>query len=193
MKTEYYIGLDCGGTRTRGVVADEQMRILARARAGPGNPLSAGMTVAFSSYRSVIRRLLDQTRLNRADITALGIGAAGAGRQAERLRLEQALQKLVPRARIMVESDGMIALLGATLGKPGIIVIAGTGLFCPRDGRRRKNLPGRRLGADPGRRRRRGHPGARGHPGNAARRRWPGTRDHSSARNPGPLSCPHAG
>jgi N-acetylglucosamine kinase-like BadF-type ATPase len=129
MKTEYYIGLDCGGTRTRGVVADEQMRILARARAGPGNPLSAGMTVAFSSYRSVIRRLLDQTRLNRADITALGIGAAGAGRQAERLRLEQALQKLVPRARIMVESDGMIALLGATLGKPGIIVIAGTGSF----------------------------------------------------------------
>ena len=48
MKTEYYIGLDCGGTRTRGVVADEQMRILARARAGPGNPLSAGMTVAFT-------------------------------------------------------------------------------------------------------------------------------------------------
>jgi N-acetylglucosamine kinase-like BadF-type ATPase len=129
MKAEYYIGLDCGGTRTRGVVADEQLKILARARAGPGNPLSAGMTVVISAYRSVIRRLLDQTRLNPSDITGLGIGAAGAGRPAERLRLQQALRKLVPRARIMVETDGMIALLGATLGKAGIMVIAGTGSF----------------------------------------------------------------
>jgi N-acetylglucosamine kinase-like BadF-type ATPase len=73
--------------------------------------------------------MLNKTGLGRADIAALGIGAAGAGRRAERLRLEKALKKLVPRARILVESDGMIALLGATLGKPGIIAIAGTGSF----------------------------------------------------------------
>jgi N-acetylglucosamine kinase-like BadF-type ATPase len=129
IKAGHYIGLDCGGTTTRGVLADEQMKVLARARAGPGNPLSAGMRVAVSSYRSVISRLLSKAGLDRADINALGIGAAGAGRPAERLRLEKALKKLVPRARILVESDGMIALLGATLGKAGIIVIAGTGSF----------------------------------------------------------------
>ena len=129
IRAEYYIGLDCGGTKTRGVLADEQLRILARARGGPGNPLSSGMRVAVSSFRSVIGRLLNKTGLRRGDIAALGIGAAGAGRRAERLRLERALKRLVPRARILVESDGMIALLGATLGKAGIIVIAGTGSF----------------------------------------------------------------
>src|SRR5688500_15810821 len=127
--TRYFIGLDCGGTRTRGVLADSQGRILARARGGPGNPLSAGMTTASRSYGTVLRRLLAKADLAAKSISAVGVGAAGAGRDAERIRIERSLRRLVPKARIFVDSDGMIALLGAIGAGAGIIVIAGTGSF----------------------------------------------------------------
>jgi N-acetylglucosamine kinase-like BadF-type ATPase len=39
------------------------------------------------------------------------------------------LRDLLPLARIRVDSDGLIALLAATRGAPGMIVIAGTGSF----------------------------------------------------------------
>ena len=127
--TRYFIGLDCGGTTTRGVLADSQGRILARARGGPGNPLSAGMTIASRSYESVLRRLFERAGLGGKDISAIGVGAAGAGREAERRRIERSLRRLAPKARIFVDSDGMIALLGAIGVGAGIIVIAGTGSF----------------------------------------------------------------
>ena len=123
----YYIGLDCGGSKTRGVLADKDFRIIARAGGGPGNPLSAGSVEAFRTYRSVIRLLLAKGRLEAGAITAVGLGAAGAGRMAEQEKIERILRKLLPRATITVSSDGVIALLGATRGEPGIIVIAGTG------------------------------------------------------------------
>ena len=125
----YFVGLDCGGTRTRAVLVDQRLEILARAAAGPGNPLSAGMSVAARSYRTVLRRLLARAKLEPRDVSAVGLGAAGAGREAERRRVARVLRRLAPSARIRVASDGFIALLGATAGKPGLIVIAGTGSF----------------------------------------------------------------
>lgn len=127
--TRYFVGLDCGGSKTRGVLADESMRILARASAGPGNPLSAGMQTARKSYARVIRSLLNRSKLGAGEITAIVLGAAGAGRRAESLRISGAIRKLLPRALIDVETDGIIALMGGTLGKPGLIIIAGTGSF----------------------------------------------------------------
>lgn len=141
-KTRYFIGLDCGGTRTRGVVADSQGRILGRARGGPGNPLSAGMTMVSRSYASVLRRLLKRAGLEARDISAVGVGAAGAGRVAERRRIERSLRRLALKARIFVDSDGMIALLGAIGVGAGIIVIAGTGSFVLGIDHRRKQARG---------------------------------------------------
>jgi N-acetylglucosamine kinase-like BadF-type ATPase len=60
-------------------------------------------------------------------IAAIALGAAGAGRPAERGRIAAALRRLAPRARISVDTDAAIALFGATMGKPGILGIAGTG------------------------------------------------------------------
>ena len=126
---EYLIGLDCGGSHTRGVLADGDLTVLARSDGGPGNPLSAGFPVAARSYGVVIRALLRRARLGSADVAAVGLGAAGAGRAAERTRIEAVLRRILPKARLRVDTDGLIALLGATRGEPGIIVIAGTGSF----------------------------------------------------------------
>jgi N-acetylglucosamine kinase-like BadF-type ATPase len=123
----YCIGMDCGGTTTRAVLADAKARILARAKIGSGNPMSAGLRVASRSYELAVHRLLRRAGLRPNAIAAVAVGAAGAGRPAERRRIAATLRRLAPRARISVDTDAGIALYGATMGKPGILVIAGTG------------------------------------------------------------------
>jgi N-acetylglucosamine kinase-like BadF-type ATPase len=137
----YFIGLDCGGSRTKGMLADESLNVLARASAGPGNPLSAGLDRARKSYESTIRRLLRRACVLPTEVDAAVVGAAGAGRPADARVIQRAVREFLPRADIRVETDGMIALLGGTLGEPGVIVIAGTGSFVlgiDRRGRRRR-------------------------------------------------------
>jgi N-acetylglucosamine kinase-like BadF-type ATPase len=87
------------------------------------------MAVASRSYETVLTRLLKKSGLGAKEIFAVGVGAAGAGRDVEQRRIERSLRRLVPKARIFVDSDGMIALLGAIGVGAGIIVIAGTGSF----------------------------------------------------------------
>jgi len=125
--TMYCIGMDCGGTTTRVVLADAEAKVLARATVGSGNPLSAGLRVAARSYELAIRRLLCKAGLRSNEIAAVALGAAGAGRPAERKGIAATLRRLAPHARISVDTDAGIALFGATMGKPGILVIAGTG------------------------------------------------------------------
>ncbi len=123
----FCIGMDCGGSRTRALLADLGGGIVARAVAGPGNPLSAGFEAAEQAYWTAIRGLLSRAGLGSGAVAAVAIGTAGAGRTAERKRITASLKKILPRARIAVDSDAAMALLGATRGKPGIIAISGTG------------------------------------------------------------------
>jgi N-acetylglucosamine kinase-like BadF-type ATPase len=125
----FWIGLDCGGTRTRGVLADDTLQVRARAEGGPGNPLSAGMPAAARAYRTTVRRLLRSSGVPADRVRGVGLGAAGAGRPEEQRRIRAVLERLLPGAGVRVDTDGMIALLGATRGAPGIVVIAGTGSF----------------------------------------------------------------
>lgn len=126
-KDGFCIGMDCGGSRTRAVVGGRPDGILARASAGPGNPLSAGFSAAARAYETAISLLLSRAGLQPDAIAAVAVGAAGAGRPAERRRIAATLKRILPQARIAVDSDAVMALLGATMGKPGIIVISGTG------------------------------------------------------------------
>src|SRR4030042_1026984 len=57
----------------------------------------------------------------------LVVGAAGAGREEERLALEAALEALRIAPRVHVTTDGAIALQSAFGDTAGIVLIAGTG------------------------------------------------------------------
>lgn len=118
------VGVDAGGTKTAAVVGDGHT-ILGRAD-GPGGAIRPGRAlVAANAIADTVRRALSASGHLQAD--AIVVGAAGAGRGAEREELERALRSEQIGKRILVTTDIEVALAAAFGRGPGIVVSAGTG------------------------------------------------------------------
>ena len=118
------VGADVGGTSSRVVVYDDDTE---RGRAeGPGSPMRLGQgTRLATALAGLARPLLLRGRTVRAD--TLVVGAAGAGREAERGELQSALELERLAWRVIVTTDGELARAAAFAGAPGVLLIAGTG------------------------------------------------------------------
>jgi glucosamine kinase len=118
------VGVDAGGTKTAAVVGDGHS-ILSRAD-GAGGAIRPGRAlVASSAIADVVRRALSMAGVLQAEV--LVVGAAGAGREAERDELERALRGEQVARRVQVTTDIAVALAAAFGREPGIVVSAGTG------------------------------------------------------------------
>ncbi|TMC05120.1 MAG: ATPase [Chloroflexi bacterium] len=113
------LGLDIGGSRTRGRVCADG-RVVAEA-SGP----SASLTAAGPDQaREVLGGLLAE--LGRPAVVAAVAGAAGCDTAAGRDRMRELLAPLLPGARVEVVHDTRLVLAAAGLDA-GIVLIAGTG------------------------------------------------------------------
>jgi len=128
----FYIGLDGGGTKTKCVVVDKQMNVLSELVGGPSNFLVFDLDEVTQSLFNLINDSIKQAGIDISEIDSILLGTAGAGRREDAERLEKSfIQKAneshMPIKIFVVESDARIALEGAFSGKPGSILISGTG------------------------------------------------------------------
>ncbi len=123
------VGVDGGGTKTQAVILDFNSSVIGEGLAGPSNPLRVGISSAAAAVRDAIDRACEMAQVRRTDLLAAQVGLAGARRPALSARMRDALAALGV-AEVIVVGDADIALYGATEGKPGLIVIAGTGSIC---------------------------------------------------------------
>ncbi|MHB2025880.1 MAG: BadF/BadG/BcrA/BcrD ATPase family protein [Elusimicrobiota bacterium] len=120
------LGLDLGGTRLRACLAYEDGR-LSRTKVLAA-PLPSALAQEISGLKA---------RWNISGLERLVIGSAGAWAKPNRRRLEKSLSGLA--RRITVLADVELAYEAALAGRPGILIIAGTGsiaLGIGQDGRR---------------------------------------------------------
>jgi N-acetylglucosamine kinase-like BadF-type ATPase len=124
------LGFDGGGTKTDCVLMDEQGAVLARAQAGPSNPLRVGFGAAIASVRDAARAAIAQVAgsANNAKIAALCAGLAGAGPRESAEKLQALLAAEFPESKIQISTDLDLALAAAGEG-PAIVLLAGTGSF----------------------------------------------------------------
>jgi N-acetylglucosamine kinase-like BadF-type ATPase len=121
-------GADGGGTKTVGLLADEHARIIAERTAGATNANVVGVETAVENLAVLLRGCCEDARCSIADVRAIVLGLAGAGRKAVREEIGERLrERLHVRGRLVVETDARIALEGAFEGAAGIVVIVGTG------------------------------------------------------------------
>ena len=120
------IGVDAGASHSTAAVANEHGTALVRSDGAPG-AMRPGEAAAVAA------RILDTCReaLRKAEREVKGdvlvVGAAGVGREEERLALQAALEDAGLAPRVAVTVDGAIALQSAFGDAAGIALLAGTG------------------------------------------------------------------
>jgi N-acetylglucosamine kinase-like BadF-type ATPase len=120
------IGVDAGASHTTAAVADVHGTVLVRAEGAPGAVRPGDADGAAARIVDTCREaLLKAERPMGGDV--LVVGAAGAGRESERLALEAALEATRLFGRVHVTTDGAIALQAAFGEGHGIVLMAGTG------------------------------------------------------------------
>ena len=125
---KYFIGIDGGGTKTDCILTDEKYNQLFSLKGGPLNLLTTFPTESSRTILQLVNSCLSKLNISHNDLGCIGIGAAGAGRVEDSEKLEVNLKPLLPPSTILkVTSDAAAALEGAFNGKPGCILISGTG------------------------------------------------------------------
>ncbi|HEY2931470.1 MAG TPA: BadF/BadG/BcrA/BcrD ATPase family protein [Acidobacteriota bacterium] len=123
----YVIGIDGGGTKTTCLIADGRGRPLGIGRGGPGNYLREGLMVVRLSLQEAIEGARAEAGLKRQQISVVCAGLAGMDRREDKEVILRILQEIAPAGKYRLENDAYIALKGATAGKPGVVLISGTG------------------------------------------------------------------
>jgi N-acetylmuramic acid 6-phosphate etherase len=116
------VGVDAGGTKTIGVVADESGRVLNTVRGGGANLHVHGEL----AVEKVLAHLLDELCPDERP-EALCLGMAGVDRPGEDALVKSLLRRLGFRGNALVVNDAVIAIAAGAHDRVGVVVIAGTG------------------------------------------------------------------
>lgn len=124
----YVLGIDGGGTKTSGVVADENGTVYMQAVGESSNP----NTLTQEKFEEVLYKLLkDLQQQNPGVFSKLDMcfaGMSGVGESGLDVEFTGLLKKWLPeKTKVVVKNDAYNALYSGTLGNPGIVQIAGTG------------------------------------------------------------------
>lgn len=133
--SQYWLGVDGGGTNTRATIfraPDDPDIDLTKCVAGEGRADAAnfhrvGVEAATRSVTTAIILACRQAEITIHQITAACLGLAGVSHPDNHRKMYDAIEAALPALNFTLETDARIALAGATAGKPGIVIIAGTG------------------------------------------------------------------
>jgi len=119
---------DAGATHTRAVVATREGRVLGRGEAGPANPFAVGPERALANLKHALNSAVASVGVRPTTFAVVVVGSAGVaynGHGATAIKRE--LKKRFLGGRFQVVADARIALEGALAGKPGVVIVCGTG------------------------------------------------------------------
>ncbi|MED1644861.1 BadF/BadG/BcrA/BcrD ATPase family protein [Brevibacillus agri] len=141
------LAVDGGGTKCLAVLADRAAREVGQGRSGSCNYQGIGEEAAARELVAAIRQAMEDAAGRGTlppfvsgqgagelewEVDCAVFGIAGLDTEHDRRVISQMVSKVLDQLgirvhQLIVENDGFAALLGATGGKPGILVIAGTG------------------------------------------------------------------
>lgn len=122
-----FAGVDGGGSKTEIVLVDGDLRPLATVQTGPSNFLRVGLEASLKNIADGLAAVVDQAGASMSSVRMIYCGIAGTAHPKHRDELRAALTTALGTTLLRVETDARIALTGALGGRPGGIVISGTG------------------------------------------------------------------
>ncbi len=126
-RARYFLGIDGGGTKTQAVVIDSEGRVIGEGLSGAANPLRVGLEEAISNVGQAVSDACARAGIELADIQSACAAIAGINHRIHYHTMKDALDEALHIAGLELVTDAQAALEGALDGKPGVVVIAGTG------------------------------------------------------------------
>lgn len=120
------VGVDGGGTRTRAVIVDTTGRVMGRGEYAGAVASVTDPTTAAEAVCGAVRRAAEEAGVA-LPAAALWGGLAGAGSQAARTAVAEALSERGLADRVVLGTDVEAAFHHAFGSGPGVLVISGTG------------------------------------------------------------------
>ena len=122
----FFIGIDGGGTKTVGLLADHAGHIIAKAESGASNHHAVGEEQTKQVLSDVVSRLIaDASTALESCVCCLGL--AGVASSVDKEVIGRICDEIgLPENRVLTH-DAQIALIGGAEELSGVIIIAGTG------------------------------------------------------------------
>ncbi len=130
---KYVIGIDGGGTKTKGVILGEDKQVYAASECESTNYQTLGIETAVSRLKELIYLLLQKSNINESYIVNISCCLSGIDSDHDQQLMENHLTEMIGRhsnhlaANINVYNDGIAALYSVDGSGNGAIVVAGTG------------------------------------------------------------------
>jgi N-acetylglucosamine kinase-like BadF-type ATPase len=130
--TRFVLGIDGGGTGTRAAIMTDEGRVCGLGSSGPSNYSDVGVDNTRDNLREAVTEARRACDLPAEPFAAVFLGLGGVASHTDREIIRGLAQdlELAPRDRVGVDHDIRIALAGGLSGRPGIVLIAGTGSSC---------------------------------------------------------------
>jgi N-acetylglucosamine kinase-like BadF-type ATPase len=129
----HVLGIDAGGSKTVGLLADEHGRVVGETRTDAANLYTQGELAVEKAFDAIVEAFGAERRP-----AAVCVGIAGVDRPHDQAVVLGILRRLGFRERVRAVNDAIIALHAGAPERFGIVVLAGTGSICygaARDGR----------------------------------------------------------
>lgn len=130
--SRYVLGIDGGGTRTRAVILNELGELVGSSVGGPSNYDDIGPDQTQKNLQETIKTAWEQAKVSQQPFDAAFFGMAGVTSDDDRRIVREITCALAvaPDEVIRIHHDIRIALAGALAGRPGLVLITGTGSAC---------------------------------------------------------------
>ncbi len=124
-----FLGVDGGGSHTRAVLADANGEIIGSGVGASINPRHHDVPTIRERLRELARRARG-SRVEPLSAAFLSLGGISTRADAEAVEAIAAEIDELRGAKVKVANDAIAALVGGLAGRPGMVLIAGTGSAC---------------------------------------------------------------
>ena len=121
------IGIDGGATKTSAIALDTGKWRICRAEAGPSNYHVVGLEGMVEAIEKCIHKLLSELNSTDKSVDMMTVGLAGLDTSYDFRVVKNFLRRKSLAKTLYLVHDTINALYGALSGRPGVVVIAGTG------------------------------------------------------------------
>lgn len=128
--TDYFLGVDIGGTKSHALLADRDGNAVGFGNYGPGNHEEVGYKGLQKALQAITKKALAMAGIQKAQICAGGFGVAGYDWPSERQPTLDAIHSLGLSGPVEAVNDTIIGLLAGASQGWGVAVVAGTGTNC---------------------------------------------------------------